>query len=87
MKTDFIYLKGILKKHNFFDTSCWEINRILYDKKIKIQIYKSSSWGIQLRVVKIHLNALVNAISLILREKELFHLLTLRGDKVLLGEN
>lgn len=35
MKTDFIYLKGILKKHNnnFFDTSCWEINRILYDQK------------------------------------------------------
>lgn len=35
MKTDFIYLKGILKKkhNNFFDTSCWEINRILYDKK------------------------------------------------------
>lgn len=32
MKTDFIYLKGILK-NNFFDTSCWEINRILYDKK------------------------------------------------------
>lgn len=43
MKTDFIYLKGILKKHNnnFFDTSCWEINRILYDKKKKSKSIKA----------------------------------------------
>lgn len=34
MKTDFIYLRVIFKENNnFFDTSCWEINRIFYDKK------------------------------------------------------
>lgn len=42
MKTDFIYLRGILKKHNnFFDTSCWEINTLLYDKKKKSKSIKA----------------------------------------------
>lgn len=42
MKTDFIYLRVIFKENNnFFDTSCWEINRIFYDRKKNPNVLKA----------------------------------------------